>query len=125
MKEALANRVEITDVAPDIFEALLRSIYTDQVDLTKIDPVGLLTAANKYLLPLLKFQCQRFLAQRITIENCVDLLSLADLHNAVHLKKSTVNFIRLHITDLMQTEGWKNLKQCHPRLVLETVENLL
>lgn len=125
MREALANRVEIKDVTPDIFEALLCSIYTDQVDFTKIDPVGLLTAANKYLLPLLKFQCQRFLAQRITTENCVELLALADLHNAVHLKKSTVNFIRLHITDIMQTEGWRNLKQCHPRLVLETVENLL
>ena len=33
MKEAVSNRVEIKDIAPDIFEFLLRSIYTDRVDL--------------------------------------------------------------------------------------------
>jgi len=125
MKETVENRVKIDDIAPDIFEALLRSIYTDRVDLTKIDPKDLLAAANKYLLSLLKIQCQRFLASKLSTINCVELLALADLHNAMHLKKSAVNFIRLHITDIMQTEGWKDLKRSHPGLVLDTIESFL
>ena len=126
MREAAENRIEIEDIAPDIFEALLRFIYTDRVDLTKIDTRDLLAAANKYLLPLLKFQCQQYLSERIENENCVELLALADLHNAVHLKKSALNYIRLNRADIMKTDGWKNLKQSRPDLsfIFDVVENL-
>ena len=44
------------------------------------------------------------------------MLALADLHNAVHLKKSALNFVRLHRADITQTEGWKELKQSRPTL---------
>lgn len=127
MMEAVSNRVEIKDIAPDIFETLLRFIYTDRVDLTKIDSRDLLAAANRYLLPLLKFQCQHFLALKITTENCVELLALADLHNALHLKKSALNHIRLNRADIMKSEGWKNLKESRPDLafVLDIVESLI
>jgi len=125
MKESVSNRVEIDDIAPDIFEALLRFIYTDRVDLTRIETKDLLAAANKYLLPLLKFECQQFLARRITAKNCVELLALADLHNAVHLKKSTATFVRLHRADIFQTEEWKNLRQSRPYLALDTIEGLI
>jgi len=124
MKEAVSNRVEIQDIAPDIFESLLRSIYTDRVDLTKVDTKDLLAAANKYLLPLLKFQCQNHLAENITKGSCVELLVLADLHNAVHLKKSTVSFIRANRTEVMKIESWKNLKQSRPDLAFDVLENL-
>ena len=34
MREAASNRVGIVEIEPDIFQAVLRFIYTDQVDLT-------------------------------------------------------------------------------------------
>ena len=127
MKESVENRVEINDIAPDIFEALLRFVYTDRVDITQLDAKDLLAAANKYLLPLLKLQSQQFLSQTISAENCVELLALADLHNAVHLKKSALNFIRLNSENIMQSDAWKNLKQSRPDLsfVFDVVEALL
>jgi len=127
MKESAENRVEIDDIAPDIFEALLRFIYTDRIDLTTINTKDLLAAANKYLLPLLKFQCQRFLSESINIENCVELLALADLHNAEHLKKSALNFTRRYHAEIIQTEGWKDLKQSRPELafVFDFVDSIL
>ncbi len=124
MKESVSNRVEIDDIAPDIFEVLLQFIYTDRVDLTNIDPKDLLAAANKYLLPLLKFQCQIHLAGNITKGSCVELLVLADLHNAVHLKKSTVSFIRANRAEIMKIESWKNLKQSRSDLAFDVLENL-
>jgi len=127
MKESVENRVEINDIAPDIFEALLRFIYTDRVDLTQVDAKDLLAAANKYLLPLLKFQCQQFLCKTITSENCGELLVLADLHNALHLKRSALNFIRLNRDDIIKSDAWKNLKQSRPDLsfVFDVVETVL
>jgi len=127
MKESVENRIEINDIALDIFEALLRFIYTGRVELTQVDAKDLLAAANKYLLPLLKLQCQQFLSQIITLENYVELLLLADLHSAVHLEKSVLNFIRLNRDVIMQSEGWKKLKQSRPDLsfVFNVVETLL
>jgi len=127
MRESVENRVEINDIAPDIFEALLRFIYTDRVDHTQLDSKDLLVAANKYLLPLLKLQCQQFLCQTIAYENYVELLLLADLHNAVLLKKSVLNFIRRNRDDIMQSDAWKKLKQSRPDLsfVFDVVETLL
>jgi len=125
MKESVENRVEIDDIAPDIFEALLRFIYTDRVDLAQVDVQDLLVAANKYMIPLLKLECQKFLTERLTTENCVGMLALADLHNCVHLKRSALHFIRLHRDVIIQSDGWKNLKQSRPELVIDVLESLL
>jgi len=124
MKESVENRVEINDIAPDIFEALLRFIYTDRVDFNQpdLDVEDLLVAANKYMLPLLKLECQKFLSESLTIENCVEMLTLADLHNCVHLKRSTLHFIRLHRGVIMQSDGWKHLKQSHKDLAIDVFD---
>jgi len=125
MRESFENRIEIDDIAPDVFEALLRFIYTDRVDLTQLDVQELLVAANKYMLPLLKLECQKFLTERLTAENCVEMLALADLHNCVHLKRSALHFIRIHHGVIMLSDGWKDLKKSRPDLAVDVFENLL
>ena len=59
MKEAALNRVKIIDVAPDIFQAVLRLIYTDKVDLTSQNSVASLSVANRFNLGLLKWKSSR------------------------------------------------------------------
>lgn len=122
MKENLLDRVEIEDIESEIFDALLRFVYTDQVDLIKINAKELLIAANRYLIPLLKSRCEAFLLESLTIENCTEMLALADLHNAQQLKKKTTDFIRLRKTEVRKTEGWKNLKQSRPDIAFDILE---
>lgn len=125
MKENVTSRVDIQDISPDIFQALLRFIYTDRVDLTKTDAKGLLIAANKYLIPLLKFRCQESLSKSLTVENCSEMLVLADVCNAVHLRKSTTEFIQFHRKEIMKTESWKGLKESRLDLAVQVLESLL
>jgi len=122
MKENLLDRVDIQDIESVIFEALLRFVYTDQVDLIKINAKKLLIAANRYLIPLLKLRCEAFLAESLTIENCTEIIALADLHNAQQLKKMTTEFIYLRKTEVRKTEGWKTLKQTRPDIALDIFE---
>jgi len=122
MKENLLDRVDIQGIESNIFEALLRFIYTDQVDLVKVDAKDILAAADRYLIPLLKFRCEAFLSESLTIKNCTEMLSLADLYNAQQLKKKTTDFIRLHKTEVRKTEGWKNLKQSCPDIAFDILE---
>ena len=91
---------------------LLRFIYTDQVNLTVDNSAPLMAAAERYFLDLLKWKCEDFLLQNLTIENGSELLMLADVHDAVNLKESAVEFIRKFPAEVKKTDGWKDLKKC-------------
>ena len=123
MKEAALNRVDVVEIEPDIFQALLRFIYTDQVDLTSENATGLLAVANVYFLDLLKWKCEQYLAQDLTTTNFTPLLFLARAHEAINLKEAIVDFIRKSPTEV-NTEEWKELKKTCPELALEILETL-
>ena len=125
--EARRNRVDIVDIEPDIFQTLLYFIYTDQVDLSNLDTcMSLLVASNRYLIGLLKWKCESYLLPKLTIENCCELLVLADTHDAANLKKHAMEFIRKSKTEVLQTDGWKNLKISSGRdLAFEILESRL
>lgn len=112
-KENLTHRVVIEDVEPDVFQELLRFIYTGRVSMGKMDKFAakLHTAADKYMLDHLKFACENHLIQRMSPENCLQLLLLNICHTAEHLKEEAVDFFRRHPMDVMATDGWKKLKQ--------------
>ena len=126
LKENQLNRVDIEDVKPEVFQALLRFIYTDRVDLKDVETSkDLLIAANRYLLQLLKFRCEKVLIQRLTTANCSEMLLLADTHNAPHLKTTTTDFIRRNMAAVMKSNGWKDLKTAHPGLIIDILESVV
>ena len=125
MKEAALNRVNIVDVEPDIFQTVLRFIYTDQVGLTGENSPALLVAANRYNLDLLKWKCEVFLSQHLCTEICCGVLDLADIHGAVNLKKAVINFIRNFSSKVVSTDEWKKMKKSRPDLVCDVVQDLL
>jgi len=125
MKERVMDRIDIPDISPDIFNELLRFIYTDRVELTESNPTSLLAAADKYLLQLLKIKCEEFLIKGLSVENCIEMMTLADLHTALNLKKMTEEYFRSHHTEIRKTESWKVLKMIHPDIAFDIVERLL
>ena len=126
MKEAAENRVIIDGIEPDIIQALLRFIYTDQVDLTVDNAAALLSAANRYFLDLLKWKCEKFLAQDLSLKNCCERFILADAQDAPNLKKVAGNIIRKSSAELKKTEGWKKMmKKARPELLREIIDTLL
>ena len=125
-KEAALNRFKIADIEPDIFEALIRYINSDQVDLTSMEMCkALLAATTRFFVDLLKSKCETFLIQNLTIQNCSELLMLAHALCAINLKKSAVNVIRDSPAEVIKTSGWKELKKSNLELACETLEHLL
>jgi len=125
MKEKGLERVDLPEITPDIFNALLRFIYTDRVKLTDGNVEPLLALANQYLLPSLKSKCEQFIIKQLTTENCIEMLTLADLHNAPRLKKMTQELFRSRHTEIRKTETWKVLKISHPDIACNVMEQLL
>lgn len=142
MEESKKNRVDISDVDPDVFKEMMGFIYTGKAPNLEKMADNLLAAADKYALERLKVMCEEALCNSLSVENVADTLILADLHSAEQLKAQAIDFINRcsvlrqlgckdgknwnsnHATDIMETAGWKSMIQSHPHLVAEAFRAL-
>jgi speckle-type POZ protein len=95
-KEELTSEVEVENVDPDVFQEVLRYMYTGLTRSTAMEVMatGLLVAADKYLLDELKTCCETHLIRQMSAKNCLDLLTLTTHHPAEHLKKFAIEYFR-------------------------------
>ncbi|XP_046982639.1 protein roadkill [Schistocerca americana] len=124
MEERKYNRVDITDVDHEVLREMLRFIYTGRATSLEKMADDLLAAADKYALERLKVMCEEALCTNLSIENAADILILADLHSADQLKAQAIDFINTHATDVMDTQGWKQMILSHPHLIAEAFRAL-
>ena len=123
-KESALNHVDIIGIEPEIFQALLRFIYTDQVDLTIELAKALLAAADRLSLVQLKWKCEDFLVENMLLKNCCEFLGLAHYNGAINLKKLAMDEICKFSDQVMVTEEWKKLEKSCPEVAFETLETL-
>ncbi|KAL1396331.1 hypothetical protein pipiens_010589 [Culex pipiens pipiens] len=126
LKESIENCVTIDDVEPDVFNEMLRYIYTDE--LTGLDKMAnkLYTVADKYALETMKSRCRYHILEKLNLETAAETLVLADLHADPELKQHALEFLCESVTaEVLNTKGWKQMAQTHPNLVEETVRALL
>jgi speckle-type POZ protein len=95
-KEMLSGNVEVEDINPDVFQELLRYLYTGLTRSTALDVTApeLLAAADKYLLEDLKTRCETHLIRQMSSQNCLNMLTLTAHHPAEHLKKFAIDYFR-------------------------------
>lgn len=94
MEESKSAEATIEDVDSETMLELLRFIYCGKVnDMAKVDD-KLLAAANKYGIEELKPLCASSLMDNLEIENVMEVLALADLHDQKHLKENCIDFIK-------------------------------
>ena len=106
-KEGIENKVEVVDVSADIFEEILRFIYSGEVRHLKAGAKHLLVAAEKYNLVDLKKFCEESLCVNMTVENVLDLIELADLHDAANLRATALEFIGKNAKEVSAQKGWR------------------
>jgi speckle-type POZ protein len=102
-KEELTSKVEVEDIDPDVFQEVLRYLYTGSPQSTAMDVMapGLLAAADKYLLDQLKTRCETHLIRQMSAMNCLDLLTLTTYHPAEYLKKFAIEYFRSYPSKFM------------------------
>ncbi|XP_065203944.1 speckle-type POZ protein B-like [Planococcus citri] len=104
------NRVDIEDIDEQVAGEMLKYIYTGKCLNLKKSAGGLLAAADKYDLYQLKTMCAKTLFEGLSVENATSVLSLADMHGVEELKNKVIKFIVSNPTEVMGTEGWKNIR---------------
>ena len=122
-KENLTNQIEIEDIEPQVFQELLRFIYTGQVPLYMgTIAAALLIAADKYLLDGLKMICENYLLRYISPENCVVLLLNGDLENPTERLKEAAKYFLRYPIQVMATANWETAKEENPTLLCNIQE---
>ncbi len=113
MEEQSTNQVKIEDIDPEVFDQLLRFIYTGCVPLDKLETMaaGLLIAADKYSMDELKMKCENYLLSQMSPDNCIILLLHGDLQNPSECMKKAAKFFRCNPSQVMATDKWETMKQ--------------
>jgi hypothetical protein len=124
-KEKLERTVEIQDIRPNVFEHLLRYIYTGDADLDNVNVARLLTASDKYGMDSLKEECALRLSQDLTVENAVRNLVLGHLNNSLVLQQSTLDFISKNSKTICCRADWMELIKNYPELSFAAVKKMV
>lgn len=110
--ESITNIVE-SPLEAKVLHEMLTFIYTDKSPKVDDFPEKLLAAADYYQLSRLKTFCEDALHRKLSVDNAIDILQLADLHSANTLKQLTLEFIKQDYGQMKlitKTNGWAKLQ---------------
>lgn len=109
LEETKTGRVELEDEEPAVIREMLEFIYTGKTSFQdkKQDDImqlalRLYTAAEKFNIRGLKTVCVEWLSEHITSSTVGQVLEIASLFNACHLKEQALNFIKLNSIEILQ-----------------------
>ncbi|KAJ7296904.1 hypothetical protein O6H91_07G104300 [Diphasiastrum complanatum] len=134
--ESEAGTVQIKDMDPPIFRALLQFIYKDKLpDADELPGASstspstmmaqhLLAAADRYSLDRLRVVCEAKLCENINVDTVATTLALAEQHHAMQLKAVCLKFAAAHLAAVMQSEGFEQLIGNFPSLQSELLKTV-
>ena len=122
MKEQRTNVIEISDVDQAVISDMLAYIYTGSAPNLDTLVKELLNVADKYELSQLLAICEYNLKSEMCVDNVIELLILADMHNSSYLKKACLSYIYHNSAAVHSSSQWKELKKNYASLLVECLE---
>ncbi|KAL8548327.1 hypothetical protein ACS0TY_007596 [Phlomoides rotata] len=92
-REKDAKDIDIPNIRWEVFELMMRYIYTGSIEVNLDIAHDLLRAADQYLLEGLKRLCEHTIAQDISVENVSLMFELSEAFNALSLRQSCILFV--------------------------------
>lgn len=103
------SAIEIPDVEPSAFKALLRFLYTDEINVESETVMSILYAAKKYAVPALERECVEYLKDNISCDNVFMLLTQARLFDEPVLAQMCLEAIDKSTTEALASDGFTEL----------------
>ena len=104
-----SSEVELTDVEPAAFIALLRFLYTDEVSIGPETVMTTLYTAKKYAVPALEKACVDFLKRNLSSDNAFMLLTQARLFDEPQLAALCLETIDKNTSEALAAEGFTDI----------------
>ncbi|XP_016389584.1 BTB/POZ domain-containing protein 2 isoform X1 [Sinocyclocheilus rhinocerous] len=119
-----STEIELPDVEPAAFLALLKFLYSDEVHIGPETVMTTLYTAKKYAVPALEAHCVEFLKKNLRADNAFMLLTQARLFDEPQLASLCLENIDKNTGDALAAEGFTDIdlgtvsrKQTHDTLV--------
>lgn len=123
MAETLTRQVTIEDLEVDAVKSLLHYMYTGSIEETVLEDNclagGLLKAAHRFEMQGLVLHCVEAITARLTIDNAVGMLELADLMSCDDFKEKCLEFIHMNLAAVQSANGFEEITERRPRLLRE------
>lgn len=101
--------IELPDVEPAAFLALLRFLYSDEVQIGPETVMTTLYTAKKYAVPALEAHCVDFLTKHLRADNAFMLLTQARLFDEPQLASLCLDTIDKSTVDAISAEGFTDI----------------
>lgn len=112
MMETINGEIQLPDADPFVVQEMLKFLYTDTMPDAKVmqdHAESLLIMAMRYQCPALIEICEGDLSNRLNINNCLNLLQLADMIGASGLKQKVIYYVAVNSMKLLQTKEFSEL----------------
>lgn len=104
-----APEVELPDVEPTAFLALLRFLYSDEVHIGPESVMTTLYTAKKYAVPALERHCVEFLKSNLSADNAFMLLTQARLFDEPQLASLCLDTIDKTTSEALSADGFTDV----------------
>lgn len=104
-----AAEVDLPDVEPSAFLALLRFLYSDEVQIGPETVMTTLYTAKKYAVPALERACVDFLKRNLSYDNAFMLLTQARLFDEPQLAALCLETIDKNTNEALAAEGFTDI----------------
>ncbi|KAM4678338.1 BTB/POZ domain-containing protein 1 isoform 2-T2 [Discoglossus pictus] len=101
--------IDLPDVEPAAFLALLRFLYSDEVQIGPETVMTTLYTAKKYAVPALEAHCVEFLTKHLRADNAFMLLTQARLFDEPQLATLCLETIDKSTVDAISAEGFTDI----------------
>ena len=117
------------DIDADTFEEMLMFMYSGKVKNLQEKAAKLLAAGEKYQMMDLKQRCEESLSINLKVDNVLDVLVTAYLHNASSLQSLAMKFIAENAKEVSAQKGWREkliqLQKIYPELIVDVIDVLM
>jgi speckle-type POZ protein len=104
--ESEKSVIQISDIEFEVLQELIRFVYCGKVSNLETVALDLLAAADKYGFLDLKKICEEYLMENFQVDNSLEILIIADLHDCPKLKSDVVHFIGKNISKIVCSSDW-------------------
>ncbi|CAG2256658.1 unnamed protein product [Mytilus edulis] len=98
--------IKIEDIELEIFQRLVKYIYTDHLQLSKQSVIPLLYAAQKYQIAGLISKCENYLQDNLAVNNACTLFSNAKFFTMDKLQTNALKFIADNAIEVLKSEDF-------------------
>jgi speckle-type POZ protein len=115
-EEGYSRVAKIEDIAPEVFQGMLRYLHTGQVpDMSRLVDQWFLIA-DMYDISQLKNECTSYWMSRLTLKNVIHLMMLAFQHNDSVLLQAALHFTAKNEDKVWNIPGWRSLAERAPEI---------